>query len=108
MARSQIREVARSPDPLRRRDVALVILHIPGRRSGLPVSDVYSPVPELNLLMELQQRLGGEFISDGFELIEFGEPRHDGWSDAPEFLDGFLPFAYANSSGSLYAFWRMD
>ncbi|MEU6040456.1 hypothetical protein ABZ801_34120 [Actinomadura sp. NPDC047616] len=68
----------------------------------------YSPVPELNLLMELQQRLDGEFISDGFELIEFGEPRHDGWSDAPEFLEGFLPFAYANSSGSLYALWRID
>ncbi|MEN3615774.1 hypothetical protein AAH979_40560 [Plantactinospora sp. ZYX-F-223] len=70
--------------------------------------DAYSPVPELNRLREFEERLGGEFISDGFELVEFGEPRHDGWSDAPEFVDGFLPFAYANSSGSLYAFWRID
>lgn len=68
---------------------------------------VQSPVPELNLLMELQERLGGEFISDGFELVEFGEPLH-GWSDAPEFVDGFLSFANANGSGSLYAFWRID
>ncbi|MER6948305.1 hypothetical protein ABT294_30185 [Nonomuraea sp. NPDC000554] len=72
------------------------------------MNDTYSPVPELNQLNELQERLEGEFISDGFELIEFGEPRHDGWSDAPEFLDGFLPFAYANSSGSFYALWRVD
>jgi hypothetical protein len=72
------------------------------------VNDSYSPVPELNQLEELQERLEGEFIADGFELIEFGEPRHDGWSDDPEFLDAFLPFAYANSSGSLYALWRVD
>lgn len=67
-----------------------------------------SPVPELNLLSELQKRLGGEFISDGFELIEFGEPQHDSWSDAPEFVDAFLPFAQATGSGSFYAFWRLD
>ncbi|GAA2406822.1 hypothetical protein GCM10010404_76160 [Nonomuraea africana] len=72
------------------------------------MSDAYSPVPELNQLAALQERLGGEFISDGFELVEFGEPRHDSWSEAPEFLDGFLPFAYANSSGSFYALWRVD
>lgn len=72
------------------------------------MKDAYSPVPELNRLKELEEQLDGEYISDGFELVEFGEPRHDGWSDAPEFVDAFVPFAYANSSGSLYAFWGMD
>ncbi|MGI5201988.1 hypothetical protein ACQEU6_10455 [Spirillospora sp. CA-108201] len=69
---------------------------------------VSSPVPELSLLAELERRLEGEFISDGFELFEFGEPKHDGWSDAREFVEAVLPFAQANGSGSFYAMWRID
>ena len=68
----------------------------------------YSPVPELNLLKTLETRLAGQFIADGFELFEFGEVKHDSWSDAPEFLDAFLPFGYATGSGSFYALWRVD
>lgn len=69
---------------------------------------VSSPVPELSLLAELERRLEGEFISDGFELFEFGEPKHDGWSDAQEFVEAILPFAQSNGSGSFYAMWRID
>ncbi|WP_433462774.1 hypothetical protein [Spirillospora sp. CA-128828] len=65
-------------------------------------------MPELNLLSELERRLEGEFISDGFELFEFGEPKHDAWSDAQEFVEAFLPFAQATGSGSFYALWRID
>lgn len=72
------------------------------------MDSAFSPVGELNLLSELQERLGGEFISDGFELTDFGEPQHDSWSDAQEFVEAFLPFAQANGSGSFYAFWRVD
>jgi len=72
------------------------------------MNSAYSPVPELNQLNDLEKQLEGKFISDGFELIEFGEPKHDGWSDAQEFIESFLSFAYANSSGSFYALWRMD
>ncbi|MFB9196790.1 hypothetical protein ACFFWA_27815 [Actinomadura verrucosospora] len=77
-------------------------------RSDAPMDSAYSPVPELNLLSELEKSLGGEFISDGFEMLEFGEPQHDSWSDAPEFVEAFLPFAAATGSGSFYALWRVD
>ncbi|MEV4243806.1 hypothetical protein AB0J63_10400 [Streptosporangium canum] len=65
-------------------------------------------MPELNQLNDLEKQLGGHFISDGFELFEFGEAKHDGWSDAQEFIDAFIPFAYANGSGAGYALWRVD
>ncbi|MCP2169716.1 hypothetical protein [Goodfellowiella coeruleoviolacea] len=73
------------------------------------MTDTYSPVPELNLLKELQDRIGGENISTGFDLAEFGATTGiDTWSKDPEFLDSFRSFAYANASGSKYALWRID
>ncbi|MDX3230841.1 hypothetical protein [Streptomyces sp. ME19-01-6] len=73
------------------------------------MSDAYSPVPELSLLKELEDRIGGENISTGFDLTEFGATTgiHT-WSDDPEFLDSFLSFAAANATGSIYAIWRVD
>ncbi|MFD8542602.1 hypothetical protein [Streptomyces sp. NPDC059649] len=73
------------------------------------MSDVYSPVPELNLLKELEDRIGGENISTGFDLTEFGSTAGiDTWSKDPEFLGSFASFALANATGSIYALWRID
>jgi len=73
------------------------------------VSDAYSPVPELNLLKAFQDRTGPVFYSEGFELHAYGEDAGLGtWSEDPEFVSRFIPFANATGSGSNYAFWRCD
>jgi hypothetical protein len=73
------------------------------------MSDVYSPIPELNLLKEFQNRIGQIWYSAGFELCEYGvDAGLDTWSEEPEFLNGFIPFAKATRSGSHYALWRCD
>jgi hypothetical protein len=73
------------------------------------VSDTYSPIPELNLLKAFEDQVGRVFYSDGFELHEYGADAGLGtWSEDPEFLSRFIPFAYATGSGSNYAFWRCD
>lgn len=73
------------------------------------MSDTYSPVPELNLLKELEERIAGGNISRGFYLTDFGD-RHglDTWSEDPDFLDNLLAFANASKSGSIYVLWRID
>lgn len=70
----------------------------------------YSPVPELNLLKELQDRLAGGYIADGFELIDYGDDSglRAGCSEEPAFLSRLIVFAQANGSGSEYALWRCD
>ncbi|SOD67178.1 hypothetical protein SAMN06297387_12917 [Streptomyces zhaozhouensis] len=71
--------------------------------------NAYSPLPELNLLKEFEERLGPVCYSDGFELREYGaDAGLHTWSDHPAFLSRFLPFAQANGSGSDYALWRCD
>ena len=73
------------------------------------MSEAYSPVPELNLLKEFDDRIGPVFYSDGFELRAFGaDAGLHTWSEHPEFLSRFIPFAQANGSGSDYALWRCD
>ncbi|MEU0810824.1 hypothetical protein [Streptomyces sp. NPDC005970] len=72
------------------------------------MSDVYSPVPELNLLKEFENRLGRVWYSEGFELAYGVDAGLHTWSADPEFLDGFIPFALATHSGSHYALWRCD
>ncbi|MFF3891316.1 hypothetical protein [Streptomyces sp. NPDC001914] len=73
------------------------------------MSESYSPVPELNLLKEFQDRLGPAFYSEGFELVEYeGDAGLHTWSEDPGFLSRFIPFAKANGSGSDYALWRCD
>jgi hypothetical protein len=73
------------------------------------VSNAYSPVPELNLLKAFQDRIGSVFYSEGFELHEYGRDAGLGtWSEDPEFVSRFIPFANATGSGSDYAFWRCD
>ncbi|MFF0527229.1 hypothetical protein ACFYT3_02465 [Nocardia amikacinitolerans] len=74
------------------------------------MNSTYSPVDELNLLMELQDRLGYENYADGFGLTDFGDLSGlvAGWSKDPGFTDRLIPFAQANGSGSFYALWRID
>ncbi|RII20737.1 hypothetical protein DSC45_02735 [Streptomyces sp. YIM 130001] len=73
------------------------------------MSEAYSPVPELNLLKEFTDRIGPVHYSDGFELREYGaDAGLHTWSENPEFLSRFIPFAQANGSGSDYALWRCD
>ncbi|MET7986940.1 MULTISPECIES: hypothetical protein [unclassified Streptomyces] len=73
------------------------------------MSEAYSPVPELNLLKEFQDRLGPVFYAEGFELCEYGgDAGLHTWSEDPAFLSRFVPFAKANGTGSDYALWRCD
>ena len=73
------------------------------------MSDTYSPVPELNLLKAFEDQVGRVFYSDGFELLEYGaDAGLHTWSEDPEFLSRFIPFAQATGTGSNYAFWRCD
>ncbi len=68
-----------------------------------------SPIPELNRLEELQHELEGEFLAEGFEIIEYADASFlRPWSEDPDFLDRLIPFAQANHSGSVYALWRLD
>lgn len=69
----------------------------------------YSPIPELNLLKEFQDSLGGQFFAPGFELIAYDHDLDWFCGDAPDaYLERLIPFAYATSSGSFYALWRCD
>lgn len=73
------------------------------------MSDAYSPIPELNLLKEFEDSLGGRFFAPGFELFEYNDDLDWFCGDAPDaYLDRLIPFAYATSSGSYYALWRSD
>jgi hypothetical protein len=73
------------------------------------MSEAYSPIPELNLLKEFEDRIGPVYYSEGFELRGYGaDSGLHTWSEHPEFLSRFIPFAQANHSGSDYALWRCD
>lgn len=73
------------------------------------MSEAYSPIPELNLLKELDDRIGPVYYSDGFELREYSaDAGLHNFSGDPEFLSRLIPFAQANGSGSHYALWRCD
>jgi hypothetical protein len=74
------------------------------------MSTDYSPVPELNLLKEFQDRVGYEQYADGFGLDDWNDTSglEAGWSKDPDFLSRLLPFARATGGGSFYALWRLD
>ncbi|GAA3442843.1 hypothetical protein [Planomonospora venezuelensis] len=72
------------------------------------MSEAYSPVPELNLLKELQDRLGGRPYAGGFELFDYGDAGYLQGLAHPEFGERLIPFARASDSGSFYALWRCD
>ena len=70
----------------------------------------YSPVEELNLLKEFQDRVGYENFARGFGLTEYGDVSGlvAGWSDDPACTGRLIPFAQATGGGSFYALWRVD
>ncbi|MFD8383797.1 hypothetical protein ACFV2X_35685 [Streptomyces sp. NPDC059679] len=79
------------------------------------MSNAYSPIPELNLLKEFDDKFGAEGYADGFELRDYDDKKWlDGWlrdpenPDRAEFFAGLIPFADATGSGSVYALWRCD
>ncbi|BAL91274.1 hypothetical protein AMIS_60540 [Actinoplanes missouriensis 431] len=74
------------------------------------MSAAYSPVPELNLLKDFQDRYGYESYSQSFGLDDWNDTSglEAGWSKDPGFLAGLLPFARATGGGSFYALWRID
>ncbi|GAA4640177.1 hypothetical protein GCM10023196_104650 [Actinoallomurus vinaceus] len=61
------------------------------------MADVFSPIPELNLLKEFDDAQD-DFFANGFEMDEYGK----------EIEEGLISFAQANGSGSLYGIWRKD
>ncbi|MEU1737526.1 hypothetical protein [Streptosporangium sp. NPDC020145] len=69
------------------------------------MSDAYSPIPELNLLKEFQDRLEGRLYAGQFMLVDYGEIRG---LDDPELQERLIVFAYATDAPSLYALWRCD
>ncbi|MDX3231524.1 hypothetical protein [Streptomyces sp. ME19-01-6] len=69
---------------------------------------VYSPCHELNLLWDFEENLDDDYAA-GFGLaVEYGEYGYGEAPENPELADRLVPFALANSSGSLYALWRVD
>ncbi|WP_255946470.1 hypothetical protein [Streptomyces odontomachi] len=74
------------------------------------MSDVYSPLSELNSLKELEDRLAGQCFAPGFELFDYNDDERDwfcGMADEA-YLEQVIYFAYAASSGSYYGLWRCD
>ena len=69
------------------------------------MSAPYSPVRELNLLKEFDDRCDGLF-AQWFGLDDFGELYF--LADTPELHRGLIGFAAANDSGSTYALWKRD
>lgn len=58
-------------------------------------------------LIEFQnERSGFEEYAQGFGLLIDDKSGIGSWSEDPDFLDHILPFAQANGSGSIYAFWK--
>jgi hypothetical protein len=76
---------------------------------GGAVHNPYSPVAELNLLNDFQDRVGYENFAQGFGLTEYGDTSGlAAWSEDPEFTGRLVPFAQATGGGSFYALWRLD
>lgn len=70
------------------------------------MSDAYSPIPELNLLKEFQDRLEDRSYAGDFKLVDYG--REISGLDDPELKERLIFFAYATGAPSLYALWRCD
>src|SRR4051812_28074291 len=77
----------------------------PADHPGVPMTDVYSPIPELNLLKEFDNDCD-EAYAQWAGMDDFGEMKF--LREDPELMHGLIRFAQANGSGSLYALWRRD
>ncbi|MFT4233108.1 MAG: hypothetical protein QM606_10095 [Leucobacter sp.] len=63
---------------------------------------------DLQSLIDFDREHRSEYYADGFEFISDGRRGLATWSEDPEFLDALVPFALANGSGSIYAFWAIE
>jgi hypothetical protein len=62
-----------------------------------------------NLIIFQDTLVDSSYFSDGFEIIMSGkEGLQYGWSEEENFLHKLIPFASANSSGSIYSLWIND
>lgn len=69
----------------------------------------YNVPKELTSLFELQKSENvPSYYSNGLYLLEEESDILESFSTNEEFLQSFLPFAEANNSGSIYAFWIKD
>jgi hypothetical protein len=83
----------------------------PVSKIGGRMSWSYSPLADLNLLKEFEDKVGFEKYAEGFGLLlDFGDDTglRAGWSADPGFLARLTPFAQANGSGSFYALWQPE
>ncbi|GAB1643059.1 hypothetical protein [Krasilnikovia sp. MM14-A1259] len=69
-----------------------------------------TPFPELDLLQKFEDRMGGKYFAEGFELTEYADTADlaAGFSADPEFLRRLIAFAQAGQDGSSYALWLVD
>jgi hypothetical protein len=75
----------------------------------VPDNERHSPVPELNLLMEVQEEFGTGGYAVGFGLEPFDDRDRIALpSSDPELVSRLIDFARANASGSRYWIWRVD
>lgn len=75
-------------------------------KSNLGINELPS---ELEHLIEFDSNLSGdEYYSDGFFVEPFGRIGLSTWSKEEDFLNKLIPFASANSTGSIYAIWIND
>ena len=64
---------------------------------------------ELESLIEFDSNLSdNEYYSDGFFIEPSGRAGLSTWSKEEDFLNKLIPFASANSTGSIYAIWIND
>lgn len=73
------------------------------------MDDTYSPIPELNLLKAFEDGVA-DFYAGRFALRGYLADLDAiaSWSDDPDFIRRCLPFGRANSTGSIYALWKVD
>jgi hypothetical protein len=79
-------------------------MNITGFKENLGVTNLPA---ELEKLIQFQnEQFDFECYSEGFGLMIDDKSGIESWSQDEEFLDKLLPFAQANGSGSIYAFWK--
>jgi hypothetical protein len=75
-------------------------------KSKLGVNELPS---ELENLIEFAFNLSdSEYFSDGFFIEPYGRIGLATWSSEEDFINKLIPFATANSTGSIYAIWVND
>ena len=72
----------------------------------LNILNIHELPMELEKLIEFSSKISeNDFYSNGFYIQPYGRGGLETWSGEEEFLNNLIPFASANSSGSIYAIW---